>query len=350
VRSGTAGLDQLSAVTAPMDLMVMPFGRGQATIMAVPTFLSAGEVPQDATSQASFGTAAFGAKPLPPSQHAEGVGFDAAYQLGWLKADVGSTPVGFPLQSIVGGVELSPALSDGLRLRVRGERRAVTDSVLSYAGTRDTTNNTLWGGVTRTGGHAQLEATAGLANFYAGGGWAALTGTGVARNTTTEFGAGGGYPIWRDAGDEVRLGLDLVYFGYDKNLRYFSLGHGGYFSPQSYFAALIPVSYTSRSDTLTWSVGGALGYQTYHENSAPVFPNDPGLQATLVSQGGGPTGLTGYPSKNASGISGSAQGSVEYRISPALRFGGRASYQHSGDWSEFAGTLFARYIFSGESW
>ena len=349
VRTGTAGLDQLSEVTTPVELMVMPFGRGRATIMAMPTFLSAGEIPQNAASQAKFGTAAFGGKPLPPSQHAEGVGFDAAYELGWLRADVGSTPVGFPLQSILGGVELSPQLADGVLLRLRGERRAVTDSVLSYAGTRDTTNRTLWGGVTRTGGHGQLEFTSGQANFYAGGGWASVNGTGVASNTTFDFGAGGNYPVWRNGSDEVRLGFDLVYFGYDKNLRYFSLGHGGYFSPQSYIAALIPVSYTSRSDTLTWSVGGALGYQTYHENTAPVFPNDARLQALLVSQGGGPTGLTEYPGRNASGITGSARGSVEYRVNTALLLGARGNYQHAGNWSEFGGALYARYIFNGDT-
>ncbi len=348
MRTGTTGLDQLTEVSAAAELMVMPFGRGQATIATTPTFLSAGSVPLTPTEQASFGTAAFGAKPPPPSQQAEGVGFDVAYKLDWLRADIGSSPVGFPIQNIIGGLELSPALSDSLRLRLRGERRAVTDSVLSYAGTHDTTNNTLWGGVTRTAGHTQLELTAGEANFYAGGGFATLQGINVQTNQEIEMGAGGGYPVWRSGGEEVRLGLDLVYFGYSKNLRYFSLGQGGYFSPQSYFAALVPISYSSKGEVWNWSVGGAIGYQTYHENASPVFPNNPTLQATLVEQGGGPTGLTMYPSSNSSGISGTAQAKVEYRVNPALQLGAGAAYQHAGNWSQFVGTLYARYIFNGD--
>lgn len=348
MRTGTTGLDQLTEVSSPTELMVMPFGRGQASFVATPTFLTAGSVPLTASEQAQFGTAAFGAKPPPPSQQAEGVGFDAAYQLGWFRADFGTTPVGFPIQNIIGGIELSPMLTDTMRLRLRGERRAVTNSVLSYAGTHDTTNNTLWGGVIRTAGHAQLELTEGQANFYAGGGFANLQGLDVATNQEVEFGAGGGYPVWRNGGDEVRLGLDLVYFGYSQNLRYFSLGQGGYFSPQSYYAALVPVSYTSKGEAWNWSVGGSIGYQTYHEAASAVFPNNPTLQATLVSEGGGPTGLTMYPSSNAAGISGTARAQVEYRVNPSLLLGGRMSYQHAGDWSEFVGTLYARYILDGE--
>ena len=347
-RTGTSGLDQLTEVSSTAELMVMPFGHGQATIVATPTFLSAGSVPATPTAQASFGTAAFGHKPAPPSQQAEGVGFDAAYQLGWFRADIGTTPVGFPIQNMLGGIELSPQLTDQVRLRVLLERRAVTDSVLSYAGTHDTTNNTLWGGVTRSRAHAQLELTAGEANFYAGGGWANLQGFDVASNEEVEFGSGGSYPVWRSGGEEVRVGLDLVYFGYQNNLRYFSLGQGGYFSPQSYFAALVPVNYSAKGEVWNWSVGGAIGYQTYHENDSPVFPNNPTLQATLEAQHGGPTGLTFYPGSSSAGLTGNAHATLEYRVNPALLLGARTSYQHAGNWSEFDGMLYARYIFNGE--
>ena len=348
VRSGTGGLDRLNEETLSTELLAMPFGRGQATLATTPTFLSAGKLPPTPSAQASFGTAAFGGKPLPPNQHAEGVGLAAAYDLPWLHADIGSTPLGFPLQNIVGGIEISPQLSDTVKLRLRGDQRAVTDSVLSYAGTRDTTRNSLWGGVRRREVHGQIELSLDRSSFYAGAGWASLTGTDVASNSEFDAGAGGNYAVWRSGGDEVRLGLDLVYFSYARNLRYFSLGQGGYFSPQSYLTALVPISYTSKSDALTWSVGGAIGYQTYRASSSPVFPNNSALQATLVAQGGGPTGLTEYPASSGVGINGNVQGRVEYRVNPDLLLGGRVSYQHAGDWSEFMGTVYARYIFNGD--
>jgi tetratricopeptide (TPR) repeat protein len=348
-RTGTNGLDQLNEVSTPLELLARPLGQGQLTVDASPTFLSAGSVPADAQSQASFGTGSLGNRPVPTSQHAEGVGLSAGYQIGWVKADVGVSPVGFQQQNILGGVELSPEIADGVHLRLLGERRAVTDSVLSYAGTRDPGTGIPWGGITRTRGHAQLELSVQNTNFYAGGGYATLNGENVASNTEYELGAGGSARIWEGHGDELRVGLDLVYFAYEKNLRFFSLGQGGYFSPQSYVATLIPVHYTSRSDNLTWSIGGSVGYQTYQEHASPVFPNDPGLQVALEATAAGNSNLlTVNPGDSASGLVGNAEGSVEYRLSDAFRVGGRASYQHAGNWSEAIGTLFARYMFMGE--
>ncbi len=351
-RTGSTGLDQLSETSLPSELIVRPLGRGVLTATATPTFLSSGNLQADTNSQASFGTGAFGGHPTPPSQHAEGVGLAAAYQLGWLKTDVGTSPIGFQQQNVLGGVEVAPGLSDNVHLRVLGERRAVTDSVLSYAGTKDPGTGTAWGGVTRARGHAQLEFAVREANFYAGGGYAVLNGQNVASNRELEFGAGGSYPVWRNATDEVRLGIDTVYFGYDKNLRFFSLGQGGYFSPQSYFATLFPVKYTSKHDDITWSIGGSLGYQTYSEKASAVFPNNPSLQNALVSSAAtSPTAvLTSYPSRSASGVVGGASGSLEYRVNNSLALGGQASYQHAGDWSETIGRLYARYIFDGDSW
>ncbi|MGE4047353.1 MAG: cellulose synthase subunit BcsC-related outer membrane protein [Acetobacteraceae bacterium] len=345
-RTGTTGLDQLNELRASMELLSRPLGYGKLSVAATPTFLSAGEVPGDTNSQLLFGTGAFGNRPAPSSQQAQGVGLSAAYELGWFRADVGSSPIGFQQTNVIGGVELSPQLADGTTLRLRGERRSVTDSVLSYAGTKDPSTGIAWGGVTRTRGHAQLELSIHGANFYAGGGYAVLDGVNVASNTQYELGLGGSYPIWSGQDNELRVGLDLVYFSYDKNLRYFTLGQGGYFSPQSYFAALIPLRYTAKSDDLTWSIGGALGYQTYNEHASPVFPNDAGLQSALVASAATTPGLqTVYPGKSAAGLVGNAEGAIEYRLTDQVRLGGRAAYQHAGNWSEFMGALFARYIF-----
>jgi hypothetical protein len=60
---------------------------------------------------------------------------------------------------------------------------------------------------------------------YAGGGYAVLYGFNVESNSEYELGAGGSFPIWKgDSNNEVRLGLDLVYFAYDKNLRLLAYG------------------------------------------------------------------------------------------------------------------------------
>ena len=359
-RSGESGLDQLTELAIPLEASFSPGGYGRLRLLAQPTFLDAGNIGAGALTQARFGTQALNvtpaaagtfnpglAGPLAKSQHASGVGMDLAYNYRWFGADIGTTPLGFPINNTIGGVELTPQLAPGVRLRLTGERRAVTDSLLSYAGAKDPRTDWQFGGVTRTRGYAQLELAAGLADFYLGGGYASLTGENVAHNSEVEAGAGGSFPVYHSLSDEVRVGLDLVYFGFDKNLRYFTLGQGGYFSPQSYFAALIPVNYEDREGALTWSAGAAIGVQTYNENSSPVYPTNAALQAQLDGLATGVPGLTTvYPGKSSTGFTGNVHAAAEYQITPSLRVGGRASFEHAGDFNEGQGLVYARYLFN----
>jgi len=351
-RSGTSGLGQLFDGATPLEADFSPGGFGQMRLVATPTYLSAGQLTGAGLTQAQFGSAALnipnGRFIQPEAQTAQGVALDASYKYRWLTADVGSSPLGFLISNVVGGIEVAPELADNVRLRVLAERRAVTDSLLSFGGTRDPYSGITWGGVTNTRGHGQLEFGVGKGYVYAGGGYDSLTGRNVKSNNETELGAGGAYPVYKTPTDEVKVGLDLVYFGYNSNLSYFTLGQGGYFSPQSYFAALIPVSYMQTLDDLTWSAGGAIGYQSYTQKSSPVFPNNSALQGQLDALAAGTPGLVSfYPGKTASGITGGVSGRIEYRATPSLRLGAKAQFQSTGDWTQLDGTVYARYIFNG---
>ena len=44
--------------------------------------------------------------------------------------------------------------------------------------------------------------------------------------------------------------MNLTAIGYSKNLRYYTFGHGGYFSPQRYFSLSLPVEWSGRSGNL----------------------------------------------------------------------------------------------------
>ena len=330
-RSGTAGTDQLTELMAPLEATFSPGGVGRLKVQATPTYLTAGSfaglIPIDAT----------------------GVGFDVGYDWQWLKADVGTSPVGFPVTHIVGGLEVSPEVANDFRVRATIENRPVTDSVLSYAGIDNSSvTRTTWGGVQRTRAHVQLEYAPGLANFYVGGGAASLTGQHVQDNSEIEAGLGGSYAFYKTPSDEARAGLDIVYFGYQRNERFFTLGLGGYFSPQNYFAAIVPVSYSHKDSRLSWEVGASLGLQSYREAGNLVFPIDPDLQASLQNLAAITPGLaTQYPSSTTTGVVGGLNGKIEYKLTPALAVGGRASYQRAGDWNEAQGLVYARYTFNG---
>jgi tetratricopeptide (TPR) repeat protein len=361
-RSGTAGLDSLLEAAIPLEATFSPGGYGQLRLMAQPTYLSAGTLGHDPLTQSRFGLQSFfvlpsgglGSAPVfigreAGAQTATGVGLDLAYELGWASADIGTTPVGFPISNVIGGVELAPALTNDITLRLTGERRAITDSLLSYGGQREPALGLKFGGVTRTRGYAQLEFKAGTANFYAGAGYGSLDGTNVAHNNEVQAGAGGSFPIWKSPTDELRTGLDLVYFGFDKNLSYFTFGQGGYFSPQTYLAALIPLNYSSSAvPNLLYSVGGSVGLQTFNEKSSPYYPNNPGLQSLALVYSQFVQGLqSSYPGQTSSGFAGGVNAKAEYSLAPNLKVGGRASFQHAGNYNEGEGLIYARYIFNG---
>jgi tetratricopeptide (TPR) repeat protein len=358
-RSGSAGTSQLATFGVPIKASFSPSGVGRVTMTATPTYLNAGTVGSGIYDLEQFGSAVFTPTtqafrgvsiPDPGTQTATGVGLDLSYKQDWLKADIGSTPLGFAITNIVGGAEIAPKIGPNLVFRLTGERRAVTDSLLAYAGAYDPGSGTTWGGVTRTRVHGQLEFSPGLANFYAGGGYDWLQGQNVMSNTELELGAGGSYPVYKTPSDQVSVGLDLIYFGYSKNEDHFTLGYGGYFSPQTYVAAVLPVNWSATRGDLSFNLGASVGLQSFNADSGLVFPSNPDLQAAL----GGLSSYyasqninvqTSYPSQNVAGFVGGLSASFEYHLSPMLAVGGAASYQKSADWNDAAVTAFARYTF-----
>ncbi len=362
-RSGDSGLDKLTAMTVPLVATYSPGGAGQLKLSVTPTVLSGGSISMDGTNVQRFGTSSLYITPAvqgppyvaanyygatPKAQNAQGVGFDVAFTGRWANADIGTTPVGFKVQNIIGGLEFDPQVTDHLRLRVGIERRAMTDSVLSYAGTVDTNSGKTWGGAVRTRVHGALEFTAGAADFYVNGGGGNVTGTNMSSNTELDIGAGGSYPFYKDGDDEVRAGVDLSYINYNKNLSYFTYGQGGYFSPQHFISAMIPVTYRSKLDADTsYEVGVSVGEQSFSSNQSNYFPNDPTLQAQLNATKSYAGFSNYYPAKSQSGIAGQIHGKFDYRVSPSLFLGGSFNFQNIGEFNEATGLLYAKYIFNG---
>lgn len=345
-RSGDAGLDQLSDLSSRIEGGVgAPVIGGRVTAFVQPVAIEAGTQEDSAQARTRFGSAALnaaGTLPPRPEGSASGVGLGAGYTRGeWLRLDFGTTPIGFSSWNFVGGAEIAPRLTDGgLRLRLRGERRAVEDSLLSWAGATDPRTNTTWGPVLRTGGRAQIEFPLGRGFGYVGGGYSVFEGEGVASNSRIEGGAGLSVPVWTQEDGELTVGTDLVYLAYDKNLRFFTLGHGGYFSPQQYTALNFPVDYRGRNGDLSYRVGATVGYASWREDSAPYFPNDAAAQAQLAflassgALGSGVTVNSTYPSQAQAGFVGSLRGDLDYALNPRLSIGAGVTYDKAADFDE----------------
>jgi Tfp pilus assembly protein PilF len=345
MRSGDDGLDKLSELSARLEAVAaLPVIGGRITAFAEPTTIDAGSLENSRQARQRFGTSVLngaGALPAPGDAGASGVGVGLAYQRGdWLRADVGTTPIGFQTSNIIGGAELAPQLTAaGLRARFTVERRGMNDSLLSWSGATDPRTGASWGPVLRTGGRAQIEFPLGNGFGYVGGGYSSFDGSGVASNTRIEGGAGVSIPVWRDGDSELRTGLDLVYLAYERNLRYFTLGHGGYFSPQQYTALNIPVDYRGRNGDLSYRVGATLGYAAWREDAAPVFPNDPGLQGQLVALASATAGtndavLASFRSQSQAGAVGGVRADLDYALNPSLSIGAGLRYDKASNFDE----------------
>ncbi len=348
IRSGSAGLDRLQEFGGGAEGSVAAPGiGGRLTARLQSVTLQSGSLGGDAATLNRFGSNAATGASGRPNGDASGAIVALSYARGdGLRAELGTSPIGFRQTTVLGALEVAPRLTDSLRLRVLGERRSVSDSVLSYAGLKDGTTGAFWGGVTRSGGRAQLEFPVGAGGFYVGGGYAQYLGTNVQDNTRIEAGAGFSYPVIRAQGTELLAGVDLVYFGFDRNLRGFTLGHGGYFSPQQYFAVNIPLDYRGRSGNVAWRLGGSVGYGTYREDSAPLYPTDAGLQRAVEARARtDATVQARLPERTRSGVVTGVRGELDVNLTPDLSLLGAVRFDKAPQFDETQVTLRMRNRF-----
>ena len=358
-RSGGRGLSELFDVEAPLEASFSPNGYGRLKVQVTPVYLYAGQ--PSAGNRALFGTNPLIAASTPigntvftphsRTTTAAGTALDVSYAYDFVTADVGASPIGFEQKRFVGGIQFAPRLSNNLLLRLTADRRMVTDSVLSYAGQTDSRTGQRWGGVTRNRVYGQVEASVGDTYYYAGAGLAAFLGQQVASNTDVEAGAGVSTPVWTTPTQEVRVGANAVYFGFRRNEGNFTIGNGGYFSPQQYFALLFPVTYKQQlTPDITYTVGGTVGAQSFRAKTEPVFPTGRGpngLEAQLQQQIAG-TGNFGtrFPGFSGTGVAGGVNGEIDYRLNDNLHVGAKAGFDRSGNFTEGTGLVYARYVFN----
>lgn len=358
-RDGESGLSKLTEAKAPLTFSTVPAGDARFDFTMTPLSLTAGSAAGDAWRR--FGSnaleqakvvAAGGAKvtDVPSastdSQTASGVELNLALKGDSYKIDLGSTPLGQDLSTLVGGVQWSPKLTDFLTLILTGERRAMTDSLLSYVGVQDKSSGKQWGGVTKNGGNALLSYDNGDAGFYVGGGAYSYLGENVASNNSLNATAGAYVRPFHTDDRELKVGMSLSWMDFSKNLSYFSYGQGGYFSPQNYAAVSFPVDFTRKFDDLSVKVGGSVGYQSYSQDRSAYFPNDPSMQSQLESYAAsGAVKSAYYSGDSKNGIGYNLHAGADYKVNKEVTIGGQLGYDTFGDYNESTAQLYFRYLF-----
>ncbi|MCU5773838.1 cellulose synthase subunit BcsC-related outer membrane protein [Erwiniaceae bacterium BAC15a-03b] len=400
-RDGESGLSKLTEAKAPLTWSSVPFGDSRFEFTVTPVSLSAGSA--DGQSSRRFGTGALSQavsaavqtlkneeitksdgtdytfddlNPLttkgkaalasvqnslasatdkanlddvtvdsPGSQNASGVELKLALSGDQYKIDLGSTPLGQDLSTLVGGIQWSPKLTDYLTLILTGERRPVTDSLLSYVGATDKLSGESWGRVTKNGGNALLSYDDGDAGFYAGAGAYSYLGENVTSNKSLVANAGAYIRPFHFEDRELKTGISMSWMDFSKNLSYYSYGQGGYFSPQDYVSVSFPVEYSQKYDDMNVRIGGSVGYQSYSQDRSAYFPNNPDWQnqlETAVTNGYATEAYYSGGSKN--GIGYNLHAGADYKVNKDVTVGGQLGYDTFGDYNESTAKLYFRYM------
>jgi tetratricopeptide (TPR) repeat protein len=355
-RSGNLGYSRLVTLEAPFETS-SPMGyQARFSLVPRPVFLDSGQADGSAVRSVQITTAAgrqraaipdpmgtlTGTDANPPAQqNAMGVGGDLQLAFPRFAIAGGYTPYGFLVSTFTARMMWKPA--DGPVI-VTASRDSVKDSQLSYAGLRDPafgSNGPKWGGVVANQGALQFNHGDAQSGFYFAVGGQYLTGYNVRKNTRID-GTGGAY--WRAYSapeyGTLNIGANFFAMHYGNNQNAFTFGMGGYFSPQIYFLANVPFTWTGHYQTRWhYNITGGVGVQAFQENATPLWP----LYAQRALQAA--TGNPMLPDFTSVGGNYDLHSQAAYQITPHLFAGGYLQANNTRNYNYASVGFYVRYIF-----
>ncbi|WP_244193199.1 cellulose synthase subunit BcsC-related outer membrane protein [Paraburkholderia eburnea] len=351
--SGDSGISELHATEVPLYVRIPDGYTGHYFFHADTVYLNAGTLPaNDLESAYQYGKiAALGNAGLNPvNETATGVALAAGYEYNrantnW-RADIGTTPIGFPITSVLGGLLYRYDFPHA-SLSVDVSRRAMTSSLVSYAGGRDPVTGETWGGVVRNSVTVRGAQDFGPGTLFTSVGYGLLTGSNVPTNQELRVRSGYGLTVWQRPDQNVSSGLTINFWKYSKNEHFYTFGNGGYYSPQSYLSFGIPLDWTGRYNKLSWEIDGSVGVSFTNEDRSPYFPTNAALQSQAAAyMAANGLGSPYFGGGSGGGFSYTVEAALEYRVTPHFTVGGRFRLDRSRDYAPNVGLLYLRYFFS----
>lgn len=364
---GTPGLSRLNANTTILQLD-HPVAGGRGFLRADHVRMNAGsfETTEAGVIDARFGTCVFEGRDaqgdlqaLPGCssglrQKASGTGFAVGWQGDRLSFDLGRTPQGFPITNWAGGITYRGDLEQ-LGWSLTASRRPMSNSLLSFAGARDPRTGIVWGGVMATGASLGLSWDQGGAD----GVWAdlshhRLTGRNVADNHRTRIMAGYYRRLVNRPDESLTVGVNVMHWRYQKDLGEYTLGQGGYYSPQRYSSISLPISYARRSSDWSFLLEGSVSRSVARSSDSNYYPSLGPVAGPLQELGRMGVAENAFLAANqisgskSNGFGYSLRGMAERRLNNHWVVGAGFDLQHGQDYTPSRVMLYLRYTF--EPW
>ena len=346
--SGTGGYSDLKAHTTMLQVDA-PLADGRMFFRSDLVNMDAGSFSTDKNDQykKQWGTCDLSA--CSGSTHQSDSG--ASVAIGWKNdtwnADIGTTPMGFNVVDVVGGLSYSSDVGP-LGYTVNAHRRPISSSLLAFGGQKDNDKDghtgTTWGGVRANGGGISLSYDKGEANgVWASLGGDQLSGKNVDDNWRVRWMTGYYYKVINENNRRVTVGLNNMIWHYQKDLSGYTLGQGGYYSPQEYVSFAVPVNWRERTENWSWELGGSVSWSHSRTSTEPRYPLMNLIPQTWkktahedVNHGGSSQGF-GY----------TARAIIERRVSSNWFVGAGVDIQQAKDYTPSHALLYVRYSAAG---
>jgi cellulose synthase operon protein C len=358
-RTGDLGYNALTSLEAVFEASV-PLGKSaRLTFIARPAFLDSGQANGNAVIQLTTGAVtASSPEPIgtltgtaasttpPAQQNSSGIAGEAQLTFGNLAIAGGYTPYGFLISNWTARASWRPGAGP---LTFTFNRDSVKDTQLSYSGLRDPGSITafnpgnVWGGVMSDSGNVQFSRGDQTSGFYLGAGGQYITGFHVQQNKRVD-GSAGAY--WRVLAmpeyGSLNVGANFFGMHYSKNLQAYTYGMGGYFSPQFYFLANIPITWTGhRGPRLHYTVLGSFGIQAFSENAEPLDPLDISIETNTFNN-------ARLAALTSVGPNYDLRGQTAYAITDHWFVGGFAGANNSRNYTSLTAGFSVRYLFRSQ--
>ena len=343
--SGTGGYSDLKAHTTMLQVDA-PLSDGRMFFRSDLVNMNAGSFATDnGTYDPTWGTCAETPCHGSTNQSANGASVAVGWQNKTWAWDIGTTPMGFDVVDVVGSLSYSNDLGP-IGYTLNAHRRPISSSVLAFAGQKDPNTDTTWGGVRATGGGVSMSYDKGEAN----GIWSSLsadslTGKNVEDNWRVRWMTGYYYKLINQNNERLTVGVSNMLWHYDKDLSGYSLGQGGYYSPQEYVSFALPVNWRKRTENWSWELGGSVSWSHSKTKDVMRYPlqglipdNEPGRYTDKgVMETGSSSSGTGY----------TARVIVERRVTSNWFVGLGVDIQEAKDYTPSHALLYVRYSAAG---
>ncbi|MBL8264978.1 cellulose synthase subunit BcsC-related outer membrane protein, partial [Steroidobacter sp.] len=132
------------------------------------------------------------------------------------------------------------------------------------------------------------------------------------------------------------LGLSINYWQFEHNLQNYTLGSGGYYSPQSYLSVALPLEVWGEYRDWSYRLRGSIAHSQSKSDPIAMYPKDPTLQSAVGSAvfgDGSSSGSTSF----------SAYAAVERQLTPTWVIGMKLDIDRADYYDPTVFTIYLRH-------